>query len=127
MLGSTGRATPSPYNELSRTTGTTQASTAGTGSRCESLTHDDHRSAGVLAPSPAARARHLLQPQVNAHRLLRRDRSLDPHLHRQTEPPIPPRVLRKAALPPFHPLQPLRLEDPKAFAAETHRLASALQ
>src|SRR5437016_6979662 len=49
MLGSTGRATPSPYNELSRTTGTTQASTAGTGSRCESLTHDDHRSAGVLA------------------------------------------------------------------------------
>src|SRR5207253_9906616 len=49
MLGSTGRATPSPYNELSRTTGTCQASTAGTGSRCESLTHDDHRSAGVLA------------------------------------------------------------------------------
>src|SRR2546421_11994129 len=49
MLDSTCRATPSPYNELSRTAGTIQASTARTGSRCESLTHDDHRSAGVLA------------------------------------------------------------------------------
>src|SRR5438445_11539609 len=49
MLGSTCRATPSPLNELSRTAGTRQASTARTGSRCESLTHDDHRSAGVLA------------------------------------------------------------------------------
>ena len=49
MLDSTCRATPSPYNELSRTAGTIQASTARTGSRCESLAHDDHRSAGVLA------------------------------------------------------------------------------
>src|SRR5437879_5415358 len=209
MLGSTGRATPSPYNELSRTTGTTQASTAGTGSRCESLTHDDHRSAGVLAfilqhlpehpptaiehgfrhprlhqlrathiahgnvlilihdpaaelmqcvPAPVrrpavqelsltlvatalglgnarldvpieaaalaarpiARDRHLLQSQVNAYRLLWRDGRLDRHLHWQAEPPIPHRILRKAALPPFHPLQPFRLEQPQAFAADAH-------
>src|SRR5205807_2246480 len=201
MLGSTGRATPSPHNELSRTTGTTQASTARTGSRCESLAHDDHRSAGVLAlvlqhlpehpppaiedglcharlhqlraahiahgnvlilihdpaaelmqcvpaavhcspvqelgltpvatalglgnarldvaveatalaPSPIARDRDLLQPQVNAHRLLWCDSALDLHLQRQAEPPIPERILRKAALPPLHPLQPLGLEEP---------------
>src|SRR5207253_6715088 len=216
MLGSTGRATPSPYNELSRTTGTTQASTAGTGSRCESLAHDDHRSAGVLAlipqhlpehppaavehgfghprfyqlraahiahgnvlilihdpaaelmqrvpapvrrpamqalrltlvaaalglgnarldvaieatalaASPIARDRHLLQPQVNAHRLFRCDGGLALHLHSQAEPPVPHRILGKAALAPFHPLQPLGLEEPKAFAAETYRPASAPQ
>src|SRR5437879_13402096 len=60
--------------------------------------------ATALAASPIARDRHLLQPQVNADRLFRCDGGLALHLHSQAEPPVPYRILRKAALAPLHPL-----------------------
>jgi hypothetical protein len=68
-----------------------------------------------------------LEAEVNADRFVQSHGSLYCVLHRQTQPPIPDGVLREAPLLPAHALEPFRLEQAKAFAAEAYCLALALE
>jgi hypothetical protein len=48
-------------------------------------------------------------------------------LHRQTQKPVPDRILREAPALPLHPLQTFPLEHPEALAGKAHTLAFALK
>jgi hypothetical protein len=67
MLGTTRRATPSPYNETVQTCRAGQGPAAAAGSRCVCLTDDLDASAGVLALIPQLRFEH--PPAGIQHRL----------------------------------------------------------
>jgi hypothetical protein len=76
---------------------------------------------------PRAGHRGVLHAEVNTDGLLGGHLALDGDLHRQAQPPVADRVLRKAALLPLHPVQPLRLERAEGLATEAQRLPFALE
>jgi len=76
---------------------------------------------------PVARHGDILEPEINTHRRLRRGCLLIAHIHRQAQPPVSDRILRKAALLPAYPLQALTLKYPQGLAAEAQRAALALE
>src|SRR5207249_3516568 len=80
-----------------------------------------------LAAFPITRHRNSLQSEVNPDCLTRCRRLFDTDFHRQTQPPVPDGILRKAALLPLHPVKPLTLEHSKRLTAEAQRLTLALE
>ena len=68
-----------------------------------------------------------LEPQINPYRLLRRNALCWLNLDRQTQPPVPDRILRKAAIAPFRLLQALALEHPHALASKAQTRAFAFE
>src|SRR5271170_712187 len=68
-----------------------------------------------------------LEAQINAHHCLGRGSLSHGVLHRHAQPPVPDRILGKAAALPVNPVEPLLLEDPKGRAREADALAFELQ
>jgi hypothetical protein len=60
-----------------------------------------------------ARHGHVLHPEIDAHRFPRGNPLALRDVHRETQPPVPNRILGEAPLLPFHSLEPLRLEHPQ--------------
>src|SRR5438309_2422351 len=80
-----------------------------------------------LAALPITRHRNSLQSEVNPDRLTRCRRLFDTDCHRQTQPPVPDGVLRKAPLLPLHPVKSLTLEHSKRLTAEAQPPTLALE
>src|SRR5271156_2859103 len=76
---------------------------------------------------PLAGRNRVLEAQIQAHCVLRSRNLRDRIFNRQAEPPVPHRILGKAATFPAGVLEQLLLEYPKGLAREAHALALALQ
>src|SRR5665213_4318081 len=76
---------------------------------------------------PITGHRNVLQPQVDPDGFLRRDALLGLSLDRQAQPPVPERILGKAAALPFDPFQAFTLEHPKALAGKAQADAPTLK
>src|SRR5665213_2549663 len=76
---------------------------------------------------PITGHRNVLQPQVDPDGFLRRDALLGLSLDRQAQPPVPERILGKAAALPFDPYQSFSLEHPHALAGKAQADAFAFE
>jgi hypothetical protein len=87
----------------------------------------------ALRPAPGlkglavARGRDSLEPEVDADRFHRRHRLIRRHGDWQTQPPVPDRILSKAAVAPLYICQRLALEYPEDLAAESQRITAPSQ
>src|SRR5665213_3869691 len=71
--------------------------------------------------------RNVLQPQIDTDDFVRCNGFFRFHLDRQAQPPLPERILGKAATLPFDPFKAFFLEHPKALAGKAQALAFTLE